>query len=71
MTEVHEEAPLTGGVLQGEQCDPSLRNHPMTDARPIDPVDTGVTEGPSNPSPTGVTTVIPFIPTPPTTQESA
>ena len=40
----------------------------MTNARPIDPVDIGVTEGPSNPSPAGVTTVIPFIPTPPTTQ---
>ena len=40
----------------------------MTDARPIDPVDTGIIEGPSNPSPIGVTAVIPFLPPPPTTQ---
>ena len=40
----------------------------MTDARPIDSVDTGVTEGPCNPNPAGITVVIPFIPTPPTTQ---
>ena len=40
----------------------------MTDARPIDPVDTGVTEGPSSPSPAAVTAVIPFLPPPPTTQ---
>ena len=40
----------------------------MIDARTIDPMDTGVTKGPSNLSPAGVTAVIPFIPTPPTTQ---
>ena len=40
----------------------------MTYARPADPVDTGVIEEPSNPSPAGVTTVVPFIPPPPTTQ---
>ena len=40
----------------------------MTDARPLDPVDTGVTEEPSNPSLARVTAVIPFIPPPPTTQ---
>ena len=40
----------------------------MTDARPIDPVDTRVTERPSNPGPAGVTTVIPFLPPPPTTE---
>ena len=40
----------------------------MTDARPADPVDTGVTEEPSNPSPSRVTAVVPFIPPPPTTQ---
>ena len=40
----------------------------MTDVRPIDPMDTGVTEGPSNPSHAGVTAVIPFLPPPPTTQ---
>ena len=69
MTEVHEETPLIGeGVSQEEQCDPSSGDHPMTDARPIDPVDTGVIEEPSNPSLAGVTAVIPFIPTPPTTQ---
>ena len=40
----------------------------MTDVRPIDPMDTGVTEGPSNPRHAGVTTVIPFLPPRPTTQ---
>ena len=40
----------------------------MTDARPIHPVDTGVTEGPSIPSPIAVTAVIPFLAPPPTTQ---
>ena len=65
----NEEAPLTGaGVSQEEQCDPSSRDHPMTDARLADPVDTGVTEKPSNPSPAGVTAVVPFILPPPTTQ---
>ena len=69
MTEVHEEAPLTGeGVSQEEQCDPSLRDHLMTDLSLLDPVDTGITEKPSNPSPAGVTAVIPFMPSPPTTQ---
>ena len=64
-----EEAPLTGeGASQEEQCDPSSGDHPMTDMRPIDLMDTGVTEGPSNPSHTGVTAVIPFLPPPPTTQ---
>ena len=68
MSKDHEEVPLTGeGVSQEEQCDPSSGDHPMTNARPIDPVDTGVTEGPSNPSPAGVTAIILFIPTPPTT----
>ena len=61
--------PLTGdGALQEEQCDPSSGDHPMTDARPIDLVDTGVTEGPSILSPAAVTAVIPFLPPPPTTQ---
>ena len=69
MSKDNEEAPLTGeGVSQEEQCDLSSRDHPMTDARPIDPVDTGVTEEHSNPSPAGVTTVVPFVPPPPTTQ---
>ena len=40
----------------------------MTDMRPIDPMDTGVTEGPSNPSHAGVTAVIAFLPPSPTTQ---
>ena len=40
----------------------------MTDVRPIDPMDTKVTEGPSNPSHAGVIAVIPFLPPPPTTQ---
>ena len=40
----------------------------MTDARPIDSVDTRVTKGPSNPSPVGLTAIIPFLPPPPTTQ---
>ena len=40
----------------------------MTDARPIDPVDTRVIEEPSNLSPAGVRPIIPFIPTPPTYQ---
>ena len=40
----------------------------MTDARPIDRVDTEVTEEPSNPSPAGVTAVVPFTPPPPTTK---
>ena len=63
-----EEAPLTReGASQKEQCDPSSGDHPMTDVRPIDPMDTGVTEGPSNPSHAGVTAVIPFL-LPPTTQ---
>ena len=66
--EVHEEAPLIGeGVLQEEQCDPSSGDLLMIDARPVDPMETGVTEEPSNPSPAGVTAVVPFIP-PPTTQ---
>ena len=69
MTEVHEEAPLTGeGVSQEEQCDPSSGDLPMTDARPVDPVDTGVTEEPFNPSPARVIAVVPFIPLLPTTE---
>ena len=40
----------------------------MTNVRPIDPVDTGVTERPSNPSPARVIAVILFLPPPPTTQ---
>ena len=69
MSEDNEEAPLTGeGVSQEEQCDPSSRDHSMTNAMPIDPVDTEITEEPSNPSPAGVTTVVPFIRPPPTTQ---
>ena len=69
ISEDDEKAPLTeDGALQEEQCDPSLGDHPMTDARPIDPVDTGVTEGPSIPSPAAVTAVILFLPPPPTTQ---
>ena len=69
MTEVHEEVSLTGeGVSQEEQCDPSSGDLPMTYARPANPVDTRVTEEPSNPSPTGVTAVVPFILPPPTTQ---
>ena len=40
----------------------------MTDARPIDPVDIGITEGPSIPSLAAVTAVIRFLPPPPTTQ---
>ena len=40
----------------------------MIDARPIDLVDTEVTEEPSNPSPLRVTAVVPFIPAPATTQ---
>ena len=64
-----EGAPLTwDGALQEEQCDPSSGDHPMTDARPIDPMDTRVTEGPSIPSPVAVTAVILFLPPPPTTQ---
>ena len=69
ITEDDEEAPLTGeGASQEEQCDPSSGDYPMTDVRSIDPMDTGVTEGPSNPSHAGVTAVIPFLPPPPTTQ---
>ena len=69
ISEDDEEAPLTGeGASQEEQCDPSSGDHPMTDVRPIDPMDTGVTEGPSNPSHVGVRAVIPFLPPPPTTQ---
>ena len=69
ISEDDEEVPLTGeGASQEEQCVPSSGDHPMTDMRPIDPMDTGVTEGPSNPSHVGVTTVIPFLPPPPTTQ---
>ena len=69
MTAVHEGAPLTRkGVSQEEQCDPSSADHPMTDVRSIDPVDTGVIEGPSNPRPARVTAVIPFISIPPTTE---
>ena len=64
-----EEAPLIGeGTSQEEQCDPSSGDHSMTDVRPIDPMDTGVTEGPSNPSHAGVTIVILFLPPSPTTQ---
>ena len=55
-----EEAPLTGeGASQEEQCDPSLGDHPMTDVRPIDPMDTGVTEEPSNRRHVGVTAIYP------------
>ena len=69
MTEVPEKAPLTGeGVSQEEQCDPSSGDLPMSDARPANLVDTGVTEEPSNPSPLRVTAVVPFIPPPTTTQ---
>ena len=68
-SEDDEEAPLTGdGALQEEQCDLSSGDHLMTDARPIDPVDTTVTKGPSIPSPAAVKAVIPFLPPPPTTQ---
>ena len=68
-SEDDEEAPLTWeGASQEEQCDPSSRDHSMTDVRPIDPMDTGVIEGPSNLRHAGVTTVIPFLPPPPTTQ---
>ena len=69
ISEDDEEVPLIGdGALQEEQYDPSSGDHPMTNARPIDPVDTGVIEGPSIPSPAVVTAVIPFLPPPPTTQ---
>ena len=69
ISEDDEEAPLTGdGALQEEHCDPSSGDHPMTDARPIHPVDIGVTEGPSIPSPAAVTAIIPFLAPPPTTQ---
>ena len=68
-SEDDEEAPLTReGASQEEQCDPSSGDHPMTDVRPIDPMDTGVTEGPSNLRHAGVTAIIPFLPPPPTTQ---
>ena len=68
-SEDDEEAPLTReGVSQEEQCDPSSGDHPMTDVRLIDPMDTGVTEGPSNLRHARVTAVIPFLPPPPTTQ---
>ena len=68
ISEDNEEAPLTGeGASQEEQCDPSSGDHPMTDVRPIDPMDTGITEGPSNLSHAGVIAVIPFLPPPPTT----
>ena len=68
-SEDDEEAPLTReGASQEEQCDPSSGDHPMSDVRPIDPMDTGVTEGPSNLSHAGVTGVIPFLLPPPTTQ---
>ena len=40
----------------------------MTDARPTNPVDTGVIEEPPNLSPVGVTAIVPFITPPPTTQ---
>ena len=69
ISEDDEEAPLTGeGASQEEQYDPSSGDHPMTDVRPIDPMDTGVTEGPSNPSHAGVIADILFLPPPPTTQ---
>ena len=69
ISEDDEKAPLTGdGALQKEQCDPSSGDHPMTDARPIHPVDIGITEGPSIPSPAAVTAIIPFLAPPPTTQ---
>ena len=69
MTEIHEEVPLIGeGVLQEEHCDPSSEDLTMTDPRLADPVDTRVIEESSNPSPAGVTAVVPFILPPPTTQ---
>ena len=69
ISEDDEEAPLTGeGASQEEQCDPSSGDHPITDVRSIDPMDTGVTEEPSNPSHAGVTAIIPFLPPLPTTQ---
>ena len=68
-SEDDEEASLTReGASQEEQCDPSSGDHPMIDVRPIDPIDTGVTEAPSNPRHAGVIAVIPFLPPPPTTQ---
>ena len=69
MTEVREEAPLIGeGVSWEEQCDPSLGDLPMTNARRADPVDSMIIEEPSNPSPLRITVVVPFIPPPATTQ---
>ena len=69
ISEDDEEAPGTGdGALQEEQCEPSSGNHPMTDATSTNPVDTGVTEGTSIPSPAADTAVIPFLAPPPTTQ---
>ena len=69
ISEDDKEAPLTGeGASQEEQCDPSSRDHLMTNVRPVDPMDTGVTEEPSNPSHAGVTAVIPFLLPPPTIQ---
>ena len=49
ISEDDEKAPLTGeGASQEEHCDPSSGDHSMTDVRPIDPMDTGIIEGPSN-----------------------
>ena len=68
-SDADEEAPLTWeGASQEEQCDPSSGDHLMIDVRPIDPMDTGVTEEPSNPSHAGVIAVIAFLPPSPTTQ---
>ena len=69
ISEDDEEAPGTGdGALREEQCEPSSGDHLMTDATSTDPVDTGVTEGTSIPSPAADTAVIPFLAPPPTTQ---
>ena len=69
ISEDDEEAPATGdNALQEEQCEPSSEDHPMTDATSTDPVDTMVTEETSIPSPAVVTSVIPFLAPPPTTQ---
>ena len=69
MTEVHEKVHKEAGegVSQEEQCDPSLGDLPMTDVRPADPMDTGVPNESSNPSPLRVIAVVHFIPPPPTT----
>ena len=56
------------GVAQQKQSDPSLRDLPMTEANPVDSVDSMVIEKPANHSPFRIIDIVPFSPPPHSTQ---